>query len=307
MLNNLDWSPWDLETLGERVTPRTSYQPSKPLSEYLAGYPHWQGRPSNEFFRLAWRALVNLSNERTLHAALLPPGPGHVLSLFSATSSHRDLAIASGMWASLPIDFLAKAAGKINLKIDDISRLPHPSDHELVPELILRALRLNCLTADYSPLWEELFDVQWTNDAWTLDPPSSDAPYTPAPLGDVQQQWTMATPLRKDFDRRQALVEIDALAAVMLGITAEELCAIYRTQFGVLRKYERQNRYDANGRKVPGDVVKAYQPWQAAGSPSARRPDLGRYRLPFVGLDREVDMTRAHHAFTARLATHPSS
>jgi hypothetical protein len=31
----------------------------------------------------------------------------------------------------------------------------------------------------------------------------------------------MSTPLRTGFDRRQALVEIDALAAIMLDITAE--------------------------------------------------------------------------------------
>jgi hypothetical protein len=110
----------------------------------------------------------------------------------------------------------------------------------------------------------------------------------------------MATPLRKEVDRRQALVELDALAAVMLGISADELCAIYRTQFGVLRhKYERTNRYDRFGRKVPPDVVKAYDTWQSRGG---RAPELGRYEPPFVAFDREVDMTRAHHEFARRLA-----
>ena len=88
----------------------------------------------------------------------------------------------------------------------------------------------------------------------------------------------MATPLRKDFDRRQALVELDALAAVMLGITAEELCSIYRTQFGVLRKYERANRYDANGRKVPADILKEYAKHGRQGRPRPLRPPLRRPR-----------------------------
>jgi hypothetical protein len=103
----------------------------------------------------------------------------------------------------------------------------------------------------------------------------------------------MATPLRKDQERRQALVEIDALAAVMLGITAEELCAIYRTQFGVLRKYERVMQFDRNGRHVPKDVLKDYEK-------RGTRADLGRYELPFTGVNREEEMTVAHEEFTRR-------
>ena len=167
-------------------------------------------------------------------------------------------------------------------------RFPHPRDHVLVPELILRALRLNCLTAHYAPFWAELFDPAWRADSWTRDIPS-------APLGDVTPAWTMSTPLRKDAERRQALVEIDALAAVMLGITAEELCAIYRTQFGVLRKYERVMQFDRNGRQVPKDVLKEYEK-------HGTRADLGRYELPFTGVNREAEMTIAHEEFSRRAA-----
>ena len=63
-------------------------------------------------------------------------------------------------------------------------------------------------------------------------------------------------PLRRASDRRQALVEIDALVALMLGLTADELCTIYRTQFAVLYGYDRNKYfYDANGRVVPNSVL----------------------------------------------------
>ncbi|CAJ1581875.1 hypothetical protein [[Mycobacterium] wendilense] len=52
-----------------------------------------------------------------------------------------------------------------------------------------------------------------------------------SPLGEVGSKWEWATPLRRAADRRQALVEVDAIVAIMLGITEEELLAIYRTQF----------------------------------------------------------------------------
>ena len=45
----------------------------------------------------------------------------------------------------------------------------------------------------------------------------------------------------------------------MLGITAEELATIYRTQFPVLQVYENAALYDNKGRLVPTDIAKAYR------------------------------------------------
>ncbi|MGH3697121.1 MAG: Eco57I restriction-modification methylase domain-containing protein [Pseudonocardiaceae bacterium] len=285
--NRQDTVAWDLEKLGERQIPRTNYQRAKPPSDYVAGYPRWKEVPANQLWRLAWRYMVDSSTVRSLHAAIVPPGPMHVHGLHSMSMEKpRDLAIAAGMWAALVTDFLVRVSGTGHIRAETASRFPHPRDHELVPDLILRALRLNCLTADYAPLWEDLFDEVWQHDSWTCD-------FGSPPIGEVTPEWTMAIPLRRDAERRQALVEIDALAAVMLGITADELCAIYRTQFGVLRKYERVMQFDANGRQVPKDILKDVERF---GS----RADLGRYEMPFTGVDREAEMTIAHAEFTRR-------
>ncbi|MGH3628591.1 MAG: Eco57I restriction-modification methylase domain-containing protein [Sciscionella sp.] len=289
MRSNLDYSPWDIEGLPECIFPRTNYQRAKPFSEYLAGYRSWKGVPANSFWRLAWRRMAKSGNERSLHPALLPPGPLHVNTVLTATVSNlMDLSIAAGMWASLPVDFFVKVSDFSEINQSVVRRFPHPREHQLVSELVLRALRLNCLTANYAPLWEELFDLAWRGDAWTRDIPSR-------PMGEVTDQWCMATPLRSSAERRQALVEIDAIAAVMLGITTEELCAIYRTQFGVLRKYERVMQFDANGRQVPKEVLKDVERW-------GERADLGHYELPFIGVDREKEMTIAHEEFSRRAA-----
>ena len=93
----------------------------------------------------------------------------------------------------------------------------------------------------------------------------------------------------------------------MLGLSAQQLCAMYRTQFAVLRKYEYEMYFDANGRKIARDHH-AYGQTQEKGDWEALveslekgGTDFGRYRAPFVKADREAEMTRAYEVFAARL------
>jgi hypothetical protein len=127
-------------------------------------------------------------------------------------------------------------------------------------------------------------------------------------LGEIGKTWTAKCPLRVAAHRRQALVEIDALVALMLGLTADELCTIYRTQFPVLYGYDRnRDHYDANGRLVPNSVLTVWRQkndriTQDERTATNQAGNTYTYELPFVTLDREADMRQAYAEFERRLA-----
>lgn len=296
MRSNRDYSLVELAGVDEDFIPSTSYQVGEPLSEYKAAYPKWQNETSASFFRLAWRRMADSATVRSVHAAIVPPGPAHVNLLISARFQEvRDTVLAGGFWASTVVDFFAKAVAVADLTQNVVRRFPHVRNHSLESQLIMRTLRLNCLVRSYAPLWDELYDKAWQQDAWV---PHVGVDYANRiPLGAVDKQWEWATPLRRAADRRQALVEIDAIVAIMLGITAEELLTIYRTQFPVLQKYERDALYDSNGRQLPGKLASEYRK-KGTLKPDDLTVDGITYVEPFVGVDRERDMELAHKHFS---------
>ncbi len=302
--SNKDYSTWELESLPESVIPATNYARACSTSEFASMYRLWGKNRAVDFYRVAWRCMVTSNTERSLNAALIPPGPTHIHSVGSlALPSNRETATNAGLWASLAFDYLIKVSGAANIYGDVISRFPAPLAHPLTTPLILRALRLNCLTLDYASLWDELFETAWLTDRWT-DLESS-RPLIQA----VEPTWSMATPLRTEYDRRMALVEIDALTSIMLGLSAEQLCAMYRSQFAVLRKYEWEMFFAPDGHKIgaathnvgirqtPEETafVKAWAKAARAGDPTPAVPE------GWVKPNREAEMTRAHADFTARL------
>ena len=88
--------------------------------------------------------------------------------------------------------------------------------------------------------------VSIRDEEWLGDDPRLDAGFW-RKLG---PECARDSALRTDFSRRWALVELDALVARELGFTLEELQAIYRVQFLVLRQYEADTYYDQRGRIV---------------------------------------------------------
>lgn len=302
-----DWSPVDLEHLAVDAIPVTAYKPAGDRAKYDRDYTHWDGEPARNHYRIAWRRMAANTGERTLIPAVVPPGTAHVHPVnSSAARSGVDLVVAEGVASSLVSDFEIRTMPKADIHPSTFERLALPSlDHPLIPALIHRTLRLNCLTNAYADLWAECWDTAFTIDSWTA------TDHTHTTLGSVAPDWSVDTPLRRDSDRRQALVEIDALVALMLGIPAEQLCMVYRTQFPVLNENDlglgkAKYFYDANGRVIPNTVYQAwrkkgdYLSWSDRTATNASGHEY-TYELPFTTYDREEDMTRAYREFERRL------
>ncbi|MFF5199432.1 class I SAM-dependent DNA methyltransferase [Micromonospora parva] len=165
-----DWVKWDLERLPVDIVPRTAYEISVAELKSRSGQDTWGEGKYSSYFRLAWRALIPIGNERSLFAALVPPGPAHVHAIRSmALGSDRETALAAGFWASLPLDYLLRITGRAYLDVSDALMMPNPStSHPLASGLLYRILRLNCLTAAYASLWDQLFEPDWEKEAWAV-------------------------------------------------------------------------------------------------------------------------------------------
>lgn len=311
MLHNLDWSPVDLEALAPDAVPVTAYKPTGDRDRYDFSYTHWgtddEPVAARDQYRIGWRCMAANTGERTLTPTVIPPGAAHVDGIFSmgfGAGRAIQLLMASACMSSLIADFAVRVAPKSTIRAAAASRLPLvPFDTHLTSALILRALRVNCVTEAYADLWRDAYSSDMGGDAWTVHERPT------ALLADVRERWTPTSPLRRAVDRRQAQVEIDAIVAVLLGVTADQLCTVYRTQFPVLHGYDRKvSFYDANGRLVSNSVLVA---WRAKGDRvseeerTADHPGSGvayTYELPFVTYDREEDMRVAHAHFSRLLA-----
>ncbi|MEU2720727.1 class I SAM-dependent DNA methyltransferase [Streptomyces smyrnaeus] len=306
--SHLDWSTIDLTRLPAGAAIKTNYVRACSRNRYVEAQDTWNGRRYTEFFRLAWRAMIPFDTERSLFAALIPPGPAHVHTVQSmALPDNKHTALNAGFWAALPLDYLLRITGRSHLQVAEARQMPAPdASHTLSSPLLLRTLRLNSLTNAYAPLWEELYDATWPGyENWAYDGWPNLKPLA----AHLAPTWEYDTPLRTEYERRAALVELDALVSVWLGITAEQLVAIYKSRYPVLSDYEAEMYFDANGRKIArnhntygyGQTKETYPALLAHLESPATTPPPEGYEPPFYKADREAEMRGAHAHFQARL------
>ncbi len=244
--HNQDYSVLDLTALPDDYLPRTNYVPACDPAEYLRRTPRvpWgKRREVTAFYRLAFRGMLSQSGERTLTPAIIPPGAGHTNAAQTTAFKHAGTLLAVASFAnSIIADFFIKTTGRANLHYTWES-FPLV---EARPPLRVRTLLLNCITNHYADLWRECFQPDDRTDRWAKHDPRLDN----AAFADLTSTWNRTCALRTDYARRQAIVEIDVLAAMALRLTPDELKTIYRIQFPVLRRYEQDTWYDRTGRIV---------------------------------------------------------
>ena len=253
---NSDYDPIDLTDIPEDYMPRVKYSQACTDAEYKSRVqkmadPNQEDGAVSRFdavYRLCCRGMVPLTGERTLQASCVHPGVAWVNAI-AGYGVHPEryalLALMSGLEAALPYDFFIRSIGKMNINATTLSLQPVPETN-LAPEIRLRGLLLNCLTKPYADLWRSCWEESYTSMSWAKDDPR----LTADAFTSLTDEWNWHTPLRTDYERRQALVELDVLASMALGITLDELIDIYRLTFTVLSGYEDDTWYDANGRIV---------------------------------------------------------
>lgn len=298
--HNQDYQVVDLTRIGDEYLPRTNYVPACSPAEYRKRTPHWNGRPVTDYYRHVHREMVAPTGERTIVPAIVPKGAANVHTVFGiAIAAEKTLVFFSALCSSIPFDFFVKSAGAAHVNRAMVEQFALPETHWR-NAIISRGARLNCLSSAYAELWELCYDPSFRSER------HSKSDHRLSEWDELNSHWERAAALRTPYERRQALVELDALAALALGLSAEELALIYRIQFPVLQQYERETYYDHRGmivfttnRGLSGIGLDRKQ-WEEIKDidSQASLPEFASdYVPPFDRCDRETDMRQAYNHF----------
>jgi hypothetical protein len=245
----------NLEKITSDYLPRTNFIPKSIDSKYesyikgfICGndsegrdvYDNWI-----DYHKVALRKMLDPGMERTLIPAILPPKVSHTNGIISAILKRNDIAIElTGLLSSLVMDFFIKTAASQNMTNSRFTVFPLGIEDKYKSALYSRTLQLNCLTTAYAGLWHDMWDEKYKQEKWSIEDRRLKA------FDQLHYKWDWDIPLRNFYERRMALVEIDVISAMALGLNLQDLEMIYTIQFPVLQQNEDDTWYDQNGNIV---------------------------------------------------------
>ena len=250
---NSDYDNISFENMSSTYVPKTNYHPIVSVHEYKnkevfrgfdnkvdLQYDNWL-----DYYKVGFRKMLSISGERSLICSILRSKSAHIDGIISITFPRKhDIVDAAALCSSLVMDFYVKTVGASNLHSARMQSFPLGVASKYQSAIYSRTLLLNCLTIHYADLWQEMWDGAYKQETWSIDDPRL------KPFDQLHEDWAWDIPLRNYFERRQALVEIDVIAAMALGLTLEDLEMIYTIQFPVLQQNEADTWYDQKGNIV---------------------------------------------------------
>lgn len=249
---NTDYDIVDLVSTENNFTSRTNYVPKAGKDLFVLGFQtgkNEDGSPNYnnwlDLFKVGFRKMLSQTGERTLTGSILPKKSSHINGVISTVFKDETMSIEfCGLTSSILYDFYVKSIGKSNLYGDTIENLPLGIDAKYKESLNLKTLLLNCVNSHYEDLWERNWNENFNQVKWSKEDNRLKS------FSSLTQNWELETPLRNWFERRQALIEIDVISAMALGLTLDELILIYNVQFPVLQQNEDDTWYDTTGNIV---------------------------------------------------------
>ena len=254
--SNKNYDTINLMLIPDNFVPATCFSPSVSHEEFkktIKGFVIYYDNKLEtnvtdcwlDHYKLGMSEWVGSASLRTLSSAILTPGTHHIGTIVSIIFRDNKLLVElAGLTSSLPLDFFMKVTGASHVKQYRIESFPLGIADKFKPALFARTLMLNCLTTAYTDLWQEMWDGAYKNETWSKDDSRLKS------FAELHNDWAWDIPLRNYYERRQALVEIDVISAMALGLTLEDLEMIYTIQFPVLQQNENDTWYDAEGKIV---------------------------------------------------------
>lgn len=312
---NSDYDTIDLSNISEEFVSRTNYIPDEDLRDFKNRVKDFDGSTKwIDRYKLAFSRRLSVAGERTLQPALFPPKTTHINGVISTTFREKSKMIElAALCSSLVYDFYIKTLGRGDLYDFVIKDIPLDIPEKHKPALFVRTLLLNCLNKYYAPLWEESWQPAFAQEQWSMQDTRL------KPFAGLSKVWSWDTPLRNYFERRMALVEIDVITAMALGLNLEELILIYSIQFPVLQQNEDDTWYDTRGNIVftcskglvgvgldrpDWEKIKAMQAGETYKHTITKselyQGEKVTYHAPFTRCDRVADYKQAWAVFEER-------